>query len=91
MRTCDFTESGVYDATGELAQTCNRPSVGTCTECESDVCLGHGQMCACGKIFCESCRAQHHAGCPVHKTELFRKCAAPEHRHVQDVDGFRQG
>lgn len=73
MITCDFSEFWCYDPTGELAEPCNRPSVGSCSNCESDVCLSHGQMCACGKVFCESCRAQHEIECEDFKLQEYQR------------------
>lgn len=80
MRTCDYSESPGYDPTGEYAEPCLRPSVGSCFECGDDVCLGHGKLCACGQILCESCRLAHQASCAEHKLETFKRHAAPEHR-----------
>lgn len=87
MRTCDYSESIGYDPTGEYAEPCMRPSVGQCSICEADVCLGHGKLCACGQILCESCRLAHQAGCADHKLETFKRHAAPEHALYARKDG----
>lgn len=80
MKTCQFSASHGYDPTLERAEYCGRASVGQCVECASEVCLIHGELCACGKILCETCRISHQAECELYKLETFRKCAAPEHR-----------
>lgn len=73
MRTCDFTESYCYDPTGEMAEPCGRPTVAECEQCGCDVCLGHGQLCACGFTFCDSCRAAHESECEAFKLDLYLK------------------
>lgn len=73
MRTCDISQSYCYDPTQELAESCGRPAIGVCADCEADVCLAHSQLCACGSIFCDACLHLHQVSCEEFKLEEYRK------------------
>lgn len=73
MRHCTYSESLCYDPTQEFMEECGRAAVGECGACEMYVCLGHSELCACGEIFCDDCRAMHQAECEAFKLELYLK------------------
>ncbi len=67
------TYSYDYDPIQGRAEHCENPAVGSCYFCEMFVCLFHAELCACGEIFCQSCRPVHQAECRIFKVEAFEK------------------